>query len=347
MLLDTTLRDGSYVINFGFDAEQTTGVLDGLQQANIPMVEVGHGIGLNASEKGLGVASQTDEEYMIAALETASTAKWGMFAIPGICELEHLDACIANGMDFIRIGVSIDDYSKAAPFVDKARKANMIACVNFMKSYSRPPYVFESAARDAIGYGADFVYIVDSAGNLTPDQTRRYCERITDIPFGFHGHDNLGLANANAFVAYAMGAHIIDCSLQGMGRSAGNTKLEQFVAILQQNGESQDVDLLKLIDTSEKYIRPLIRNGGCDGLDVICGFSGFHSSYMSVIREMAIKYEVDPRRLIIDLCEVTIDKAPAKLVEEIAEKLSNENLGFPENTKATLQKYFGDEQNFI
>ena len=72
MILDTTLRDGSYVINFGFSAEQTANIAVGLEKAKIPYIEIGHGIGLNASEMGLGTAVHTDEEYGLAA----KTGQW-------------------------------------------------------------------------------------------------------------------------------------------------------------------------------------------------------------------------------------------------------------------------------
>lgn len=344
MILDTTLRDGSYVINFGFSAEQTATIAVGLEKAQIPYIEIGHGIGLNASEKGLGTAAHTDEEYAIAAKTNLCHSKWGMFAIPCICDLPHLDMCIDLEMDFIRIGVGVDNHEVAYPFIEKAKKAGMLTCVNFMKSYSRPPHIFEQVARDTIQNGADYIYLVDSAGNLTPETTRQYCERIQDISYGFHGHNNLGLANANAIVAYELGAKIIDTSLQGLGRSAGNTQTEQFIAILQRMDKAKDIDLLHLIDISDKYVRPLIKKAGTDGLDLICGFSGFHSSYMSEVRDIALEFDVDPRCLIIELCKVTLDAAPASELRKIALVLRENGRTLNDISKISMERYFGNEQ---
>jgi 4-hydroxy 2-oxovalerate aldolase len=121
MLLDTTLRDGSYVINFGFDRQQTATISGELDAAGVDLIEVGHGIGLNASNRNQGIAREIDEVYMAAAAETVRRAKWGMFAIPGVCDLEHLDACIDHQIGFLRFGVSIDSYEKVGPFIDKAK----------------------------------------------------------------------------------------------------------------------------------------------------------------------------------------------------------------------------------
>jgi len=346
-ILDTTLRDGSYLINFGFTTEQTTSISAALDGAGIDLIEVGHGVGLNASQMGQGQAAETDIAYMQAAARGVTRGKWGMFAIPGVCELSHLDACFDHDIGFLRFGVSIDAYDRVMPFVEKAKAAGVIACVNFMKSYTREPLVFEQAAREVMKAGTDYVYIVDSAGNMTPSRVRQYCERLGDLPIGFHVHNNLGLAMANALIAEECGAEIIDCSLQGMGRCTGNTMTEHFVALMQREGKLDHIDLLTLLDTAEEQVRPLLRQVGHDTVDLICGYSGFHSSYMDVIRRNAIEFDVDPRLLIIEVCRETQSEAPEDLVREKARALrvNSEARGF--RHRFPLTQYFGNEQDVL
>lgn len=346
-VLDTTLRDGSYVINFGFTAEQTTSISAALDEAGIDLIEVGHGVGLNASNAGQGRAVETDETYAAAAAAAVKHGKWGMFAIPGICDVSHLDMCFDHNIGFLRFGVSIDSYEKVLPFVEKAKATGVLACVNFMKSYTREPLVFEQAARDVMKAGTDYVYIVDSAGNMTPTRVRQYCERIGDLPFGFHAHNNLGLAMANALAAAECGAMVIDCSLQGMGRCTGNTMTEHFVALMQREGQLEELDLLKLLDTAEEQVRPLLKQVGHDTVDLICGFSGFHSSHMDVIRRSAIEFDVDPRLLIVEVCKENQSEAPEALVREKARALraSSDESGF--RHRFPLTQYFGHEQEEI
>lgn len=343
-VLDTTLRDGSYLINFGFSAEQTSDISGALDGAGIDLIEVGHGVGLNASEAGYGRAVLEDEAYMAAAAKAVTRGKWGMFAIPGICELKHLDACFDHAVGFLRFGVTIDAYEKVFPFVEKTKAAGVIACVNFMKSYTREPFVFEQAAREVVKAGTDYVYVVDSAGNMTPSRVRQYCERIGDLPFGFHGHNNLGLAMANALVAVECGAALIDCSLQGMGRCSGNTMTEHFVALMQRETKLENINLLTLLDAAEEQIRPLLRQVGHDTVDLICGYSGFHSSYMDVIRRYAVEFDVDPRLLIIEVCKVSQSDAPEDLVREkaLALRATCQESGF--SHRFPLVHYFGSEQ---
>lgn len=344
-ILDTTLRDGSYVINFGFDRQQTATICRELDRAGIDLIEVGHGVGLNASAHGQGKARETDTAYMAAAASAVSSARWGMFAIPGICELDHLDAAIDHGIGFLRFGVSIDSYARVRPFIDKARTAGILVCVNFMKSYARPPLVFEQAAREVMAAGADYVYVVDSAGNMTPRSVRQYCERIQDLPFGFHAHNNLGLAVANALVAEECGAQIIDCSLQGMGRSTGNTMTEHFVALMQRDGKLMHIDLYAVLDAAELHVRPLLHEVGHDSVDLICGYAGFHSSYMTVIRQYALEYDVDPRLLIQEVCRESQLDAPDALVRAKAEMLRDRSRATGFRHRFPLDKYFGHEQD--
>ena len=69
-ILDTTLRDGSYTVNFSFTIDDTISICSGLERSGIEFIEIGHGLGFNASNSGHGKSAQTDEEYMIAAKES-------------------------------------------------------------------------------------------------------------------------------------------------------------------------------------------------------------------------------------------------------------------------------------
>jgi len=346
-ILDTTLRDGSYVNNFSFSAEQTSRLCEGLDQAGVDFIEVGHGVGLNASESGHGRSSTSDLEYMKAAAESVKKGKWGMFAIPGICQVSNLGPAFEHGIGFLRFGVSIEDFRKVFPFVEEARAQGVFTCVNFMKSYTHGPQVFEKAARESSAAGADIVYLVDSAGNMTPSQIRHYCERLDGVAFGFHGHNNLGLAVANALSAMESGAEVIDCSLQGMGRGAGNTMIEQFVAILQRQGHLSDIDLFSLLDLGETEIRQMLPSGGFDSVDLVSGLAGFHSSYMGIIRKFSLDFDVDPRKLILKVCEVSQADAPEVVVREkaVALRAEDDEAGYAH--RFPLAKYFGNEQSSL
>ncbi|WP_456324642.1 4-hydroxy-2-oxovalerate aldolase [Desulfonauticus submarinus] len=346
-ILETTLRDGSYAINFQFTARDTVVIAGELEKAGIEMIEVGHGVGLGASEAGKGEAAATDEDYLRAAAETLTTAKWGMFCIPGIAKLEHIDMAAEYGMKFIRIGTNVTEMEESEPFIARAKKHEMFVCANFMKSYSMEPKKFAEKAKLTQSFGSDVLYIVDSAGGMLTSEMERYflaVQEKCDIKLGYHGHNNLELAVANSLKALDLGVAMIDTSLQGMGRSAGNTPTEIFLVIMKRLGFEIGVDPLRIMDIGERYIKPLIRRLGYNSVDIITGYAQFHSSYMRIIREFSSKYNVDPRRLIIAVCEQDKVNAPRELVERMAQKLASQKDEFF-TARFHLDCYYGAEQD--
>ena len=120
-ILDCTLRDGSYAIDYQFTAEDTAIIAAGLEQAGLELIEVGHGLGLNASNSSKGVAAATDEEYLEAARKALKKAKFGMFFIPGIGREEDLKLAAKYRMDFVRIGTNVTEVDASVKYVELAK----------------------------------------------------------------------------------------------------------------------------------------------------------------------------------------------------------------------------------
>lgn len=302
-LLDCTLRDGSYQINFGFSASQTTRICKSLVECGIEMVEVGHGVGVGASEK-VTEALQTDLEYARAA-ETGSPGKWGMFAIPGIANLKNLLPLVELGMAFVRVGVDMDKTRLGYELVSQLRSAHpsLNIFMNFMKSYTVDPSTFRSASEEAFSAGADGIYLVDSAGGMTPESVSKYADSVLHLRdlghLGFHGHDNLGLAIGNSLALAHMGFDQVDATLMGLGRSSGNAPTEKLSALFVKLGLRSDesLDVVNLCRLAENEISPLAQTGGSHGLDVMAGFTDFHSSYMASLLSEAARSNVDAFKL--------------------------------------------------
>jgi 4-hydroxy 2-oxovalerate aldolase len=82
---------------------------------------------------------------------------------------------------------------------------------------------------------ADYFYMVDSYGGVYPKdiiETMDLVKSNTNCPIGFHGHNNLELALVNTLTAIEHGAEIIDATILGMGRGAGNLKTELLLTVL-------------------------------------------------------------------------------------------------------------------
>jgi hypothetical protein len=99
------------------------------------------------------------------------------------------------------------------------------------------------------------------------------------------------------------------------------------------------------MDTSEMLVRPRLSAIGRDTVDLICGLAGFHSSYMANIRDASLAYDIDPRRLIIEVCKVTRDVAPKALVDEKARSIAADDYRTGYRHRFQLRQYFGHEQD--
>jgi len=173
----------------------------------------------------------------------------------------------------------------------------------------------------------------------------RTMKESCDLPLGFHGHNNMGLAVSNTLRAIELGAAVVDSTLQGLGRSSGNAPTEIVVALLKRMGTDLGIDPLEVMDIGEKFIRPLVKTVGLESLDLVAGYAQFHSSYMGLIREYSSRYRIDPRRLILALCEVDKVNAPRDLLDRIANQLKAKQETEVPTARFRWDKYFGREQD--
>lgn len=325
-ILDCTLRDGSYSIDYQFTANDTAIIAAALESVGIKYIEIGHGLGLNASQAGKGSAAASDVEYLTAVNGVLSKAKFGMFFIPGIGRIENLDLGAKYDMDFVRIGTNVSEIENARDYIHHAKDLGMLVSANLMKSYIYSPEKFAIKAELAEKFGADIIYLVDSSGGMLPRDIKAYIsamrQRGITAKIGFHGHNNLSMAVANTLEAIDNQASFVDSTLKGLGRSAGNAQTEILVVILKKAGYPIDIDEFKLMDIAESLIAPLMKkNTGNDSIAITSGYADFHSSFFGTIDKFSKKYSIDPRKLIVEVCRKTKLDVTDALAEQLAHQL--------------------------
>lgn len=299
-ILDCTLRDGSYVLNYNFTDFETSLISKLLFESGINYVEVGHGVGLGASEK-IFSSFCSDEKYIEAAnlAKKNKQNKVGSFCFSNLASKDKIDSSFNAGLDFIRFGVNLETFKKDLNLIRYSKKLGLEVYVNFIKSYNYSPNKISNLSKIFEHEGIDGVYIVDSAGGMMPKDIKKYVleinKKIKDKNFkiGFHGHNNLGLANANCISAIEAGATLIDSSLMGMGRSSGNAITEMLVPILQREGKiRKNIDINILFNLIKKVINPIYQKKSFDENEILIGKSYFHSSNFNELKNLAIKLKV-------------------------------------------------------
>ncbi len=326
-ILDATLRDSSYAIHFQFSARDTYNICVGLERSGISMIEVGHGMGLGASSISHGISLESDEDYLLAAKSALKKAKFGAFFIPEIGAKEDLKKAASLGMNFVRIGYDATDIGKTRSYVDYAKELGLEISLNPMKSYVLSVADFGVLASEVGKWGGvDTLCVVDSAGCMLPDAVYDYVKVASEncsLQLGFHGHNNLGLANANCLSAIKAGASFVDGTLRGMGRSAGNAQTEILAHVIAESGYNTGVDTVSLFNVFGEFLEPLmIQQQGIPSMEVLYGITKFHSSYLPKFRKISSKYNIDLKRLIMEVSRVNCINPADDLIENCAHDLS-------------------------
>lgn len=150
------------------------------------------------------------------------------------------DRKIIKKLSLIRITVDGENFNELPPILDYFSRQNLEVSVNLLRSNRYSLAQCQEFCSKAEKIGADFFYLADSNGHFLPQEVEEYITALKKISkkikIGFHPHNNLGLAQINAFVAMKCGADIVDSSILGFGKGAGNLRTELFPLLLSRTG---------------------------------------------------------------------------------------------------------------
>src|SRR5699024_9079035 len=177
-------------------------------------------------------------------------------------------------------------------------------------------------------YGADTVYVVDSAGALLPNQVRERIKALKEnlnINVGFHAHNNLSLAMGNTLAAIEEGATRIDGSIRCLGAGAGNTQTEVLVAVLDRLGIETGVDLYKIMDVAEDIIAPILPEPQEITRDsLVLGYAGVYSSFRLHAQRASERFGIDARDILIELGKRKVVGGQEDMIIDVASELAEQ-----------------------
>ena len=253
-ILDCTIRDGGYVNNWEFDKKLVREVYRALSKSGVELVEIGfRGTEKHFDRNKYGLWRFSSEEDIREVTNNITGAKLSLMADYGKVELD--DFCDANDgvVDLVRIAVHKDNLKGAIDLLGQIKEKGYEVSLNVM-GYANYSENERKNLLDLLkNVVLDYVYIADSYGSLFPDQIRSIFEPILGIPnikVGFHPHNSLQMAFANALEAIRCGVHIIDSTIYGMGRAAGNIPTEVLISYLEKENKEKynSVPVLNIID---------------------------------------------------------------------------------------------------
>jgi 4-hydroxy 2-oxovalerate aldolase len=272
-VLDATLRDGGLVNDFYFTDEFVRDLYEMNLAAGVDYMEFGY----RADKKQFDVNKfgkwkfAEDEHIREIVGDNDTDMKISIMADVGRCDYKHSIQDKANSpVDLIRIATYIDTIPEAIAMIEDASAKGYETTCNIM-AVSKCQEKDILIALDMLAKSpVKGVYVVDSYGALYPIQIREivvmYLQEMEKAGklVGIHAHNNQQCGFANTIEALSVGASMIDATVMGMGRGAGNCSLEGLLGFL----KNPKYDLNPVLSFIEKHMLKLIEDGAVWGYNV-------------------------------------------------------------------------------
>ena len=233
-LLDCSLRDGGYYNNWDFEENFVALYRNKIKSLPIDYIEIGYRNLVQKEYRGkyfycpLPILDQWAEfsDQLVLMLDEINTP---------IEEVEAMiQPCIGKAKMF-RIATKPNRISQGIALAKKIKNAGFEVGLNIMYLSEWDQYDDFFDQFKGIENHIDYLYMADSYGAVLPDyivKTVKKLKSITSVKLGYHGHNNLEMGLINALKAIEHGVEIIDASITGMGRGAGNLKTELLLTYL-------------------------------------------------------------------------------------------------------------------
>jgi 4-hydroxy-2-oxovalerate/4-hydroxy-2-oxohexanoate aldolase len=278
-----------------------------------------------------GFPAASDEEYLTAVCKEMKNSKISALLLPGIGTVDHLKMAVDCGISTIRVATHCTEADVSEQHIKMATTMNGLDTVGFlMMAHMIEPEELLIQLKLMEEFGANCVYITDSAGYMLPeDVTARVAlaraELKPETELGFHGHHNMAMGVANSIAAVAAGANRIDGSMAGLGAGAGNTPLEVFIAVCDRMGIETGVDTFKAMDIAEDLITPMMDHVVRIDRDALTlGYAGVYSSFLLFAKRSAEKYNLSSRDILVELGRRRTVGGQEDMIEDLALDMARE-----------------------
>lgn len=254
-IVDTTLRDGEQTAGIAYSRKEKLKIAKMLDEAGVDVIEAGIPA---MGEEECQSLREIEQMSLNAAILTWNRLK-----------IEDIDSSLECGLKNVHISAPVSDlhiYRKL-----NKNKEWILEQIQKVVSYASDrgctiSVGAEDASRADIEFLLEFYRTAQKAGavrfryadtvggldSFTVEKNIRKIKKEIKAEIDFHGHNDLGMATANALGAYKGGAEYISCTVNGLGERAGNTALEEVVMALKYLQDCDTgIDTKKLVELSK------------------------------------------------------------------------------------------------
>lgn len=292
-ITDCTIRDGGYLFNKNSRPEFVKGIMKGLADAGIDFVETGF-LQTHVTGETLVYANSVDARKYLP--EDKKHTQFLGFCDNSRYSADDLDEYEGKSFKWLRISFAQHEIDSSIEFCKRAQEKGYLVQFNPMDSISYTDEARAALIEKVNGVKPASFSIVDTFGAMYMTDLVHIFKQVDglldkDIKIGLHSHDNLSLSCALAErmieLADECGRNIIvDGSLFGMGRGAGNAKTE-LIADYVNKYCGGHYDLQKLLETIDTYITPILDtvDYGYDLPMYVCGTKHSHVDNVYHLKE--------------------------------------------------------------
>lgn len=258
-IVDCTIRDGGLVNNWDFSVEFVQKLYAGLNEAGVDYMEIGYKNSpklLKGADKA-GPWRFLDDDFLRTVIPQKGHTKLSALVDIGRVDENDILPRSESLLDLIRVACYAKDVDKALQLVQVFHDRGYETTINIMALSNVMEHELLEAFEMIKNSVVDVVYIVDSYGSLDYKDMGHLINKFkTHLPnkrLGVHTHNNMQLAFSNTLVAAENGVELLDASVYGMGRAAGNCPTELLVTHL----KNTNYNLRPVLEVLEELLIPL------------------------------------------------------------------------------------------
>lgn len=293
-LLDCTLRDGGYVNDWNFGNNNLINIFERLADSNVDFIEVGFLDERRPFDPNRSIMPDTDSVDRIFSHLDKKNSKVIAMIDYGTCGLEHIRPCSETFLDGIRVIFKKHRREPALRFCAELKAMGYLVFAQMVSvtSYSdREMMDLIDQANEVKPYA---VSMVDTYGLMHQNNLGHFFDLLDnnldpDIALGYHGHNNfqMGYANCISMIdrMHDTRRHLlVDGTLYGMGKSAGNAPIELIIMHLNQLFPKR-YDVNHVLEAIDSNIKPFYSPAtwGYNLFFYIAASNNCHPNYVSFL----------------------------------------------------------------
>lgn len=319
-ILDCTIRDGGYLNDWDFDEKMVKELYRNVSKTGVGFIELGF---KNLSKDGASKWCSVPEKLINDLLKDISGVKIALMIDVGKADLSAIPHAKDSRIKFYRIACNKDKIIEAISLCEEIKQKGYLTSIQLMGIVGYTQKEMSDIVKPLSKSSVDYVYFADSYGSLFPQDIKKYIKYLkpTGKKIGFHPHNGLQLAFANTLEAIINGIDIVDGTVYGMGRGAGNLPLEVLIIYLEKTLDNKKYNSMPLFDLIDRYFIELQNKlkWGYSLPYMLSGIFEVHPNYAKKLVDYH-EYKADD---MVKVLEVIKDLKPVGFNKDLVDKIIN------------------------